>query len=300
MIKSIVFDVDDTIYDQQEPFRRAIKKVFPFFKDEDMNQAYIRFRHHSDVGFPRTLTGEITVPYFRYLRTRDTLTDLGYDEISEEVGNEFQAVYEVELENIQMLDEMRLTLEFLKEKNIPVGVITNGPVEHQMKKVKQLGLYDYIPENHVIVSTATGFQKPQKEIFDIAVKQFGMDADTTLYVGDSYDNDVMGAYNGGWKSAWFNHRGRTLHAGTEPVYDLEIDNFEQLYGAIKVLFDLPERKFIVDITDTSNPVIDKGIKSGFLAAAEKLLNKGYDLAQVTDLLDLYPVSVEYFRNKGYK
>ena len=49
MITSIVFDVDDTIYDQQAPYRIAMEKCFPDFDMSHMNQAYIRFRHYSDV-----------------------------------------------------------------------------------------------------------------------------------------------------------------------------------------------------------------------------------------------------------
>ena len=60
-----------------------------------------------------------------------------------------------------------------------------------------------------------------------------MNPATTLYVGDSYDNDVVGAFNGGWHSMWFNHRGRSLKPGIKPVYDVAIDNFEQLFGAVK-------------------------------------------------------------------
>ena len=47
-----------------------------------------------------------------------------------------------------------------------MGIITNGPTEHQLKKVKKLGLYDYVDPKCVIVSQATGFQKPEKEIFN--------------------------------------------------------------------------------------------------------------------------------------
>ena len=68
-----------------------------------------------------------------------------------------------------------------------------------------------------MVSQATGFQKPQKEIFNLAAEQFEMNPDTTLYVGDSYDNDIKGAHDSGWHSMWFNHRGRRLKAGTKPV-----------------------------------------------------------------------------------
>jgi len=300
MIRAIVFDVDDTIYDQQAPYRIAMEKEFPDFPMEEMNRAYIRFRHYSDIGFPRVMAGEWTVEYFRFWRAQQTLLEFGYREISEEEGNHFQKVYEHELENITMLDEMRLTLEFLKSKNVPVGVITNGPTEHQLKKVKQLGLYDYIDPSHVIVSQATGFQKPQKEIFNLAAHQFGFDPATTLYVGDNYDNDVSGAHNAGWKSMWFNHRSRTLEEGTKPVFDVEIDNFEQLYGAVKVLFDLPSGKYIFDVNDPTNPVLELGINNGLTMAAERLLAKDYSLDEVTKMLELNRRQAKFLKLKGYK
>jgi len=300
MINAIVFDVDDTIYDQQAPFRRAIERIFPDFDMDDINKAYIRYRHYSDTGFPKVVAGEWEMGYFRFHRTNETLKDLGYEPISEEVGRVFQETYEHELANIQMLDEMRLTLDFLKEKGIPVGVITNGPTEHQLKKVKKLGLYDYVPPSHVIVSGATGFQKPQKEIFNLAAKQFGMNPETTLYVGDSYDNDVCGSHNAGWKSMWFNHRGRVSPQGKVRLHDVEIDNFEQLFGAIKVLFDLPDNKYIMDISDKTNPVLELGIASGMMMAAEKMLSAGFDVMKVAEILELSKDEIKMLLLKGYK
>ncbi|EQC68765.1 2-haloalkanoic acid dehalogenase [Streptococcus sp. HSISB1] len=138
MITSIVFDVDDTIYDQQAPYRIAVEKCFPDFDMSKINQAYIRFRHYSDVGFPRVMAGEWTTEYFRFWRCKETLLEFGYREIDEATGVHFQEIYEEELENITMLDEMRMTLDFLKEKGVPMGIITNGPTEHQLKKVKNL------------------------------------------------------------------------------------------------------------------------------------------------------------------
>lgn len=167
-----------------------------------------------------------------------------------------------------------------------MGIITNGPTEHQLKKVKKLGLYDYIDPKCVLVSQATGFQKPEKEIFNLAAEQFDMNPATTLYVGDSYDNDVVGAFNGGWHSMWFNHRGRSLKPGIKPVYDVAIDNFEQLFGAVKVLFDLPDNKFIFDVNDKNNPILEMGINNGLMMAAERLLESNMSIDKVVILLRL--------------
>ncbi|MDR2832912.1 MAG: HAD family hydrolase [Streptococcaceae bacterium] len=300
MINAIVFDVDDTIYDQQAPFKRAIEKIFPYFDMKDINKAYIRYRHYSDVGFPRVFAKEWDINYFRFWRTNETLKDLGYDEITEEVGKAFQETYEEELDNIQMLDEMRLTLDFLREKKIPVGLITNGPTEHQLKKVKKLGLYEYVEPGRVIVSGATPFQKPEKEIFNLAARQFGMNPETTLYVGDSYDNDVLGSNRGGWKSMWFNHRGREIPKGKERLHDVEIDSFEQLFGAVKVLFDLPDNKYIMDFNDKTNPILEQGIQSGMMIAAEKMLAQDFDVMRVAEILELSKMEIKLLLLKGYK
>lgn len=59
--------------------------------------------------------------------------------------------------------------------------------------MNQLQLANWIPSQHMIVSQATGFQKPEKEIFQLAEERFNLTAEETLYVGDNYDNDVLGA-----------------------------------------------------------------------------------------------------------
>ncbi len=70
----------------------------------------------------------------------------------------------------------------MKEKNVPLGIITNGPTDHQTKKLKQLQLNNWIPSRNMLISQATGFQKPEKEIFQLAEKEFHMLPEETLYV----------------------------------------------------------------------------------------------------------------------
>lgn len=234
MIKAVVFDVDDTMYDQQQPFKNAVNKVVPLVSDEDMHPLYIRFRHHSDENFPKVMAGEWTLEYMRAHRISQSLKDLDYPHITEENGLFFQQVYEDELNNICLHDEVRKTLDFLKEKNVPMGIITNGPTDHQSKKLNQLQLAKWIPTKNMIVSQATGFQKPEKEIFQLAAETFSMNPAETLYVGDNYDNDVLGAHRAEWHSLWFNHRGRTID--TTPVSDIEISSFDQLLETMESVF----------------------------------------------------------------
>ncbi|WP_438763571.1 HAD family hydrolase [Enterococcus sp. AZ194] len=236
MIEAIVFDVDDTIYDQQQPFKNAVNRVVPLVTEEDMNQLYIRFRYHSDENFPKVMAREWTLEYMRAQRISQSLIDLDYPQITEEDGLLFQKVYEDELDNICMHEEVKRTLDYLKEKNVPMGIITNGPTDHQYKKVKQLRLEDWVSSDRVIISQATGFQKPEIEIFKLAEKTFGFTAENTLYVGDSFENDVVGSKKSDWHSLWFNHRERALPSGEQAIFDMELTSFDQLLETIQTIF----------------------------------------------------------------
>lgn len=236
MIKSVVFDVDDTIYDQQQPFRNAVYRVVKNFSSKDMHPLYIRFRHHSDENFPKVLAGEWTLEYMRAHRINQSLQDLNYPAISDEDGLRFQKIYEEELDAICMHEEVRKTLDFLYKKQIPMGIITNGPTDHQYKKIKQLQLEKWIPTDSIIISQATGLQKPEREIFELAEREFSMKAEETLYVGDNFISDVTGAHGAGWHTLWFNHRGRSLPEGAEAIFDIELSSFDQLLETIEDIF----------------------------------------------------------------
>lgn len=235
MFEAIIFDVDDTIYDQQQPFRNAVQKVFPHVRSSHMHSLYIRFRVHSDENFNKVITGDWTLTYMRNYRICRSLEELDYPTISDEQALLFQQVYEAELDTIVMHEEVRRTLNFLQEQNIALGIITNGPTDHQHKKIMQLDLLNWVHPDHVIISQATGYEKPDKEIFKLAEKQFKLTPEKTLYVGDNFDNDVVGSKRAGWKALWFNHRQRTLAKETLPTHDIEITSFEELLPAIKGL-----------------------------------------------------------------
>ncbi|MEO1770342.1 HAD family hydrolase [Candidatus Enterococcus ferrettii] len=240
MFDAIIFDVDDTIYDQQQPFRNAIKKVFPSVRSQDMHPLYIRFRVHSDENFNKVITSDWTLTYMRNFRICRSLEELNYPTISDDTALAFQEVYEKELDTIVMHQEVRKALDFLQEQEIALGIITNGPTDHQHKKIMQLDLLNWVHPDHVIISQATGYEKPDKEIFKLAEKQFDLVPEKTLYIGDNFDNDVAGSKSAGWKALWFNHRQRKLSKETLPIHDIELTAFEQLLPALKQLVQTEE------------------------------------------------------------
>ncbi|AOA02212.1 HAD family hydrolase [Carnobacterium maltaromaticum] len=237
MINAIVFDVDDTLYDQQAPFKNAIANCFPaYFSSLDLTRAYLRFRYHSDETFCKYISGEWTLDYMRFYRIREVLKEQGYS-LTEDQGLLFQENYETELNSIQLLPEAKELLNALASKSdIQIGIITNGPTDHQSKKIQQLQLERWIPAEKMIISESSGFAKPDRRIFDLAARQFKFEPSTTLYIGDNYDNDVNGAKEAGWQAFWFNHRKREKPVSLWSC-DEEITEFHEFPSKVLSLLD---------------------------------------------------------------
>ena len=176
-----------TMYDQQQPFRNAVKRVVPLVSDADMHPLYIRFRHHSDENFPKVMAGDWTL---EYMRASDQPITKRF-RLPSYYGRRWpliSKIYEEELDNICLHEEVK-TLDFLKEKNVPLGIITNGPTDHQTK-TEATSIEQLIPSRNMLISQQVS---KTRKIFQLAEKEFHMLPEETLYVGDNYDNDVLGA-----------------------------------------------------------------------------------------------------------
>lgn len=79
--------------------------------------------------------------------------------------------------------------------NWRLGVIANGDGAVQRAKVEALGLGARF--EHVLVSGACGFAKPDRVIFRLACDAFGVAPNDALYVGDDFSVDFLGAQGAG-------------------------------------------------------------------------------------------------------
>lgn len=236
MYKMIIFDVDDTLYDHLLPFQRSLEKYFPQIDIAQINEVYRRFRYWSDATFSKYMTNQIGIEELRIFRCQQTMKEFGVESVSDKEASLFQADYEQQLNNITMFPEVRILLETLTNQGIPLGIITNGPVSHQSKKLVQLNALKYFATENIIISQAIGSHKPLREIFDKAAQQFKANPKETLYIGDSFENDIEGSHKAGWSSIWFNHRHRPAPAGREHLMDFEVHSPQELLEVIQGLF----------------------------------------------------------------
>lgn len=202
---NLIFDVDDTLYNQLMPFYIAYDKVFSSIKNISVKDLYISSRKYSDEVFHLTESGEMPIKEMHIYRIMKAFEELE-NSITEKDAQNFQDEYIYQQTQITLIPEMEQVLNFAKEKNINIGIITNGLSSHQRMKLKQLNIEKWIDEKNIFISSEVGFSKPDINIFRLAEKFMSLDRENTYYIGDSYKNDVVGAKKAGWKSIWMNHR----------------------------------------------------------------------------------------------
>ena len=92
------------------------------------------------------------------------------------------------------------TLSALHAQGMRLGIVTNGEVQFQEPKIRQLAIGRYLAP--VVISEAVQVQKPDPRIFAHALAKIGCRAADTWFVGDDSVNDVLGAAAVGLRAIW--------------------------------------------------------------------------------------------------
>ena len=228
----LVFDVDDTLYEQIVPFKNAYRSLFDI--DIDMEKFYLLSRYYSDLKFEASRNGEMTMGEYHIYRIQEAAKDLGVY-LTDEQALSMQKEYKKNQQKLKMSDTTISILELAKENDVKLGIITNGPSEHQWAKIEALGVEKWIPRENIIVSGDLGINKPDVRIFDAMQEKLKLDFESLYYIGDSLENDILGANNAGWKSIWINRYNKEYLPGTE-IYK-EVQNNYELFEIIKEIIE---------------------------------------------------------------
>ena len=114
--------------------------------------------------------------------------------------------------------------------DLQLGLITNGPSEHQRSRIEPLGLDRYFEA--IAVSGELGVRKPDPAIFRHVLRALSVTPAAAVYVGDSLEADVAGAKAAGMAEVWLNRDGRAVSGDHEP--DAEIATLAELPGLLGI------------------------------------------------------------------
>lgn len=204
MIKTVIFDVDDTLYSYWGCHRQAMEAVC----------AYAR----AEIGIPgETFAAEFT------LALKSVRQELPDQAAWHERTVRFLRILEKHRKPLRfapILDELywgtflkeavpspgiRDCMSDLKAHGFQIGIGTNMTTKWQIRKVEALGLLEFV--DFFVSSEEAGADKPLPQLFSLCARKAGCNPEECVFVGDSVEHDVLGAKNAGMSAIWYT-RGR--------------------------------------------------------------------------------------------
>ena len=177
-VEAVLFDFDGTLFDTISLIVESYQYVYKKFKLREHSVEEIL----SGIGLP------LEEIFAEYPDLQDELLK-EYLRFNHSVTKEHVGIY---LGIVPML-------EALREKEIPLGIVSAKREESLLPTLRQFEAEEYFA---VIVSKGdTDKHKPDPEPLLLAMKKMGLDSpERILYVGDSVF-DIQAAHNGGFLSA---------------------------------------------------------------------------------------------------
>jgi putative hydrolase of the HAD superfamily len=237
MIKTIFFDIDDTLYDHSYHISSAIshiRAIYPLL--QNYSEEYLRDLSHSllEEVHIQLLEGKISVEESRQLRWEKFLTicgDKNPKEDAMEIANIYLDAYYKSERPIPGAIEL---LNTLRQQGYQIGVISNNLLTEQISKMKRIGISEYI--DTFAISEEVGYAKPHPKIFEVALERASINAHEAVFIGDSWESDIVGALRAGIRPVWFNRK--ALPSADKSIK--EIRSFDQKEEIIPyILNDIP-------------------------------------------------------------
>jgi putative hydrolase of the HAD superfamily len=191
MIKAILFDLDETLFDRTGSLQLFLPDQYK--------------RHESLAHVPV----EDFVEMFLSLDKRGMVPKSEvYPALLAHLGQVDEALAATMLDEyeegfahfVKLKEGAEELLLYLRQKGLLTGIITNGQTDHQMRVIYKLKLDTMV--DSTLVSEKENLRKPDPEIFWRAASRLSLKPSECMFIGDSPTADILGAADAGMTTIW--------------------------------------------------------------------------------------------------
>jgi HAD superfamily hydrolase (TIGR01509 family) len=213
-LTAILFDVDDTLFDRRRAqkiiLKRMVSRLPEVFAGLERGRILDAFLE-SDKEASRMLDETPSLSNARTARWTAFLSMIGLDaRWSEKINAFYMGLYP---SIVPPVPGAKRVVRLLASR-YRLGVVSNGFRDIQYRKLERLGVLECFA--CVVLSDEMGIRKPDPAIFRKALEELREEPARCMYVGDSYEYDVLGAQAAGLRGCWLNRDRRSSSASALP------------------------------------------------------------------------------------
>jgi HAD superfamily hydrolase (TIGR01549 family) len=230
MIRAVLFDLDDTLFDHRGCARDALIAVqqsqscFQSMAFDALERAHADFLEelHGEVMLGRVPVAVARIERFRRLLESAGVRDQG------DTASELATLYRETYQTRRRAVAGAAALMSAVRRHARIAIVSNNVLDEQQEKLFVCRLEQFVDE--LVVSGEVGVSKPDPVIFQTAMHRLGVIAAETVMVGDSWIADVEGARAVGIRAIWFNPSG-----SAPPYAAAQVEQLQSLEPADEVL-----------------------------------------------------------------
>ncbi len=216
MIRNVLFDLDDTLFDFHKAEKIALTKTLVHFGIDPTEETLALYSTINAAHWKRLELGEISREEVKVGRYRELFKTIGVECDPVKATAYYESMLAIGHYFMPGAPEL---LEELYRK-YRLYIVSNGTAKVQEGRIGSSGIAKYM--DGIFISQILGANKPDKQFFDICFAEIpDFSLSETVIIGDSLSSDIKGGINAGITTVWFNPKGIENDNNIKPDYTIK-------------------------------------------------------------------------------
>ena len=216
MIRNVLFDLDDTLFDFHKAEKIALTKTLVHFGIDPTEETLALYSTINAAHWKRLELGEISREEVKVGRYRELFKTIGVECDPVKATAYYESMLAIGHYFMPGAPEL---LEELYRK-YRLYIVSNGTAKVQEGRIGSSGIAKYM--DGIFISQVLGANKPDKQFFDICFAEIpDFSLSETVIIGDSLSSDIKGGINAGIITVWFNPKGIENDNDIKPDYTIK-------------------------------------------------------------------------------
>ena len=280
MIRNILLDLDDTIFDFHKAESIALSKALVDFGIEPTREICARYSEINISQWKRLELGEITRNEVHINRFKILMSELGVSIQPESIARVYKEY--LSCGHYYMEDALESIQELAKHYRL--YIVSNGTYSVQKGRLDSANIYPLF--QGIFISEQIGYEKPSPFFFkECFAKIPDFRKEETIIVGDSLTSDIKGGILSGLRTVWLHRPNAKRDLQIKPDYSVvSWKAFMALLSEINLYSDIlcfepineqeeRDKELILHSLETEKDIFDRSNRLAHITASGWVYNK---------------------------